>query len=595
MVNSMYYNKYLFVIYTIPILINAQNYINYVESDNDFANPERGFYRYSATYSSNYNPLDSTILTNYRSLHNPPSNPEANYSIYSTLVFRYFYLEDFKESYISDEYLYQMQLDFDAARAAGVKLIPRFAYTNFVNNYSCDNWICPPYGDAPIEWVYNHINQISAIIQSNIDVIATFQMGFIGIWGEGYYTDFFGDASQYPYYLTNDDWNNRIQLLQMLLQIVPEQRMIQVRYPQKKQKMFNGINAPTDAPNITIQEAFTGSDISRIGFHNDCLLASSSDYGTYFNYGCDTSPISSEDTTNLKPYFSNEGKYTVIGGETCNGEYSPQNDCSSTDVSAFAELELERMHYSYLNSQYNNSVNNDWTDGGCMDEIKKRLGYRFVLKNSSINYTNTNINIEINLQNQGYASPYNPRYVELILRDTTTNQIWMSRFDSDPRFWFADSIIYNLSDTICFPYDMPNGTYEVLLNLPDPMQNLYSRPEYSIRLANFLPNYQEVWEPQTGYNKLGHFISIENNNNFIQCDNNVFIPLNYSICGDINNDQNITIQDVKLILEYIVGLTELNTIQISQSDFNNDGNINSQDATILLKYLLGIIEELPEC
>ena len=184
MVNSMYYNKYLFVIYTIPILINAQNYINYVESDNDFANPERGFYRYSATYSSNYNPLDSTILTNYRSLHNPPSNPEANYSIYSTLVFRYFYLEDFKESYISDEYLYQMQLDFDAARAAGVKLIPRFAYTNFVNNYSCDNWICPPYGDAPIEWVYNHINQISAIIQSNIDVIATFQMGFIGIWGE---------------------------------------------------------------------------------------------------------------------------------------------------------------------------------------------------------------------------------------------------------------------------------------------------------------------------------------------------------------------------------------------------------------------------
>ena len=36
----------------------ATDTVFYVESDSDFANPERGFYRVAETYANNYEPLD---------------------------------------------------------------------------------------------------------------------------------------------------------------------------------------------------------------------------------------------------------------------------------------------------------------------------------------------------------------------------------------------------------------------------------------------------------------------------------------------------------------------------------------------------------
>ena len=57
---------------------------------------------------------------------------------------------------------------------------------------------------------------------------------------------------------------------------------------------------------------------------------------------------------------------------------------------------------------------------------------------------------------------------------------------------------------ITLPKNLTAGDYNVYLNLPDPYKSLSTRPEYSIRLAN-----KEVWEPQTGYNKI-HTIKIRN-------------------------------------------------------------------------------------
>ena len=53
---------------------------------------------------------------------------------------------------------------------------------------------------------------------------------------------------------------------------------------------------------------------------------------------------------------------------------------------------------------------------------------------------------------------------------------------------------------------MPNGEYQVLLNLPDPTTSLHNRPEYSIRLAN-----QDVWEASTGYNSLLQKVIVDSN------------------------------------------------------------------------------------
>ena len=123
----------LFIICLISVISFGQTTVNYVESMDDFANPERGFYRYSSTHSDNYALLDSITLVGYRQPHMPFG---ANYTIYSTLVFRYLYLDEFTNDSIRQGYLDTMQLDFATARSAGVKLIPRFAYTNNVDGSS---------------------------------------------------------------------------------------------------------------------------------------------------------------------------------------------------------------------------------------------------------------------------------------------------------------------------------------------------------------------------------------------------------------------------------------------------------------------------
>lgn len=490
--------------------ITAQTTVTYQASTSDFANPERGFYRYSEARSSNYILLDQTTLENYRLLHTPPT---ATYSIYSTLVFRYFFLEDFKASNISQTYLDNIQADFNTARLAGVKIIPRFAYTDEVDGSSCASFICPPYGDAAKSWILTHINQLQPILETNKDVIAAVQMGLIGVWGENYYTDYFGDASQGPsFQLLDQNWTDRIEVLTALVSAVPTERMVQVRYPQQKQRAIYGINATTDAAALTLAEAFQGTNKARLGFHNDCLLASADDFGTFTDYG-NSSSNSTSDTLNLKPYFAEDSKFVVVGGETCSDGYSPENDCASTNAAAYGDTELERLHYSYLNSQYNNDVNNDWEGSGCMAEIKQRLGYRFELQDGLFSDAAQNgqvIDVSINLKNVGYASPYNERGLELILRNTTTGNLWFASLAGDPRFWFADNSIHNIMETICIPNGMAVGDYEVLLNLPDPMPSLYANPAYAIRLANLLPDNSDPWEPATGYNKLGHTITIDN-------------------------------------------------------------------------------------
>ena len=489
--------------------ISAQtSTVNYNSSTDDFVNPERGFYRYSETFASGYETLDSAELVSYRSLHSPTAG--ANYDIYSSLVFRYFVLDDFVSSNITQAFLDSMAVDFAAARAAGVKVIPRFAYTIEATSGGCAvEWICQPYGDASKTQMLAHIAQLKPVLQANADVIAVTQMGFIGTWGESYYTDHFGDASPNGQgFLADSNWTDRKDILAALLDAVPISRMVQVRYPQMKQKHLygNAINTTAaQSPPITPAEAHTGSDIARIGFHNDCLLASPADFGTFWSY--DNSPF--DDTTNLKPYFANDSKYVAVGGETCDDGYNPFSNCVSTGGSA--DQELRRLHYSYLNSQYNNAVNNDWVSGGCMEDIKKQLGYRLALQSGTFSneaQPGQSISVDIDLTNEGYAAPFNPRGTELVLRNTSTNEKWYAKLSGDPRFWLGHGASHNITVTLCIPPNMPLGTYDLLLNLPDPMASIYARSEYAIRLASKLPGGADVWEAATGYNKLGHSITI---------------------------------------------------------------------------------------
>lgn len=476
--------------------------INYTESKEDFTNPERGFYIPLGTKASNFRLLEAKQLATYRD--NPQQSGKAKYKVKASLIYRGYELDTFKNQPLSASFLNSLQKDFDAVREAGLKMIIRFAYTNTANTGTChgEYEICPPYGDAPRHIVLNHVQQLKPLFQKNADVIAVMQEGFIGIWGENYFTDYFGDASTNKEgRVLDSSWLHRNELLKALLDALPSNRMVQVRTPQIKQKFIYGPSASINSSTLQLAAAFNKSYIARIGFHNDCFLASGDDYGTFYDYG---NSAGKRDTANkrLRNYFSADSRYTAVGGETCDDAFSPQNDC---EPAGHAEEEMRSMHYSYLNAGYNADVINDWDSAGCMESIKRKLGYRFVLRKAELPLEinkSTSFNLQLWLENVGYASPYNPRPVKIIFRNTKSKKEYAITLKANPQFWFTG--LHTINEKIKLPNGITPGNYQLYLCLPDEGASLSKRPEYSMQLAN-----ENVWEKTTGYNNLKHIVQVK--------------------------------------------------------------------------------------
>ncbi len=199
----------------------------------------------------------------------------------------------------------------------------------------------------------------------------------------------------------------------------------------------------------------------------------------------------------------NDGKFTPVGGETCDDSYSPFNDC---EPSGQAQTELRQMHYSFLNCDYNNAVNNDWETGGCMDAIRKNLGYRFVLNNiihpKDPAEKGKTYSFTISLDNLGYAAPFNEHPAKIILRNKADNKEYPLDAGTDPRTWYPGNNMVNIS--LLLNDSLPSGTYSVFLVLPDKYTRLWGRSDYSIRLAN-----ENVWEAIDGYNNLQFDLTIK--------------------------------------------------------------------------------------
>ena len=464
----------------------------------DFVNPERGFYRPFGTRTSAFKPLE---LQKLKELKHPQPAAGGFYAI-SSLIYRSYRFDTFKDRPLSNEVLQHIQDDMNMIRQAGVKAILRFSYSA----ECCD----PPFNDAPKSTILMHLEQLKNVLKLNEDVIAVVQMGFIGPWGEQFYSDHFGDLEHGP--VTEQHWLDRNEVIKALLAVVPSSRMVQVRAPYYKLRYLEGLKAHPEkaiATALGLEEAFSGSDRARLAHHNDCILANYDDYGTYNSFHTWPPTV---DTLNLKAYLSLETKYLVFGGETSpggpNGEdvFSPYNDCASEGGKA--EQYLKRLHTSFLNTSWSGAVNGDWNNK-CIEDIKRNLGYRFVLKKG--NYPKAIKNdgitrIRMEIENQGYASTYNYRFVELILRKKDSGKVYRKTIDSDTRYWFADEVhVLNLEFE--WPEPLEKGAYELFLNLPDASPSLYQRPEYAIRLASTFKG-RTIWEADTGWNLLVPHIEV---------------------------------------------------------------------------------------
>jgi Domain of unknown function (DUF4832)/Domain of unknown function (DUF4874) len=451
----------------------------YATTDDVIANQERGFYHHTETHyradGSGYVPLDLATLRGFRTQES------------ITQILRVFYLEKFaKQDVIDEHYLDLVRADFRTARAAGVKVIVRFAYAQ-----PGPGWPPPtPYGDAPVDRVVKQIQQLTPVLRENADVIAVVQSGFVGLWGEGYYTDYFSDP-QDPSVVTDQNWADRTAVIMALLKALPKDRMIQVRTPYMKQRML-GVPTGT-AGALTAEQAYNGTPVARVGHHNDCFLASPDDFGTYLS-----DPIELD-----KDFVAQDTNYVPEGGETC-AVNSPRSDWES------ASAEMARLHFSFLNTDYNHDVLDTWGDN--ITTVKQKLGYRFALVQGTFTDTaRTRGDVRVNLQirNDGWAAPYNPRQVQLIFQsDKHTFKVTVP---GDPRLWGAGTTT-NLNWKVTAP-PVP-GKYRVLLNIADPAPLLQSQVRlpgstetynaaYAVRLAN-----TGTWQPATGYNDLRQTVTV---------------------------------------------------------------------------------------
>jgi Domain of unknown function (DUF4832)/Domain of unknown function (DUF4874) len=443
--------------FTIP----GTKYTYTADNSTNFNNPERGFF---------------VQRVGWDGLNNGTTDYTVQFVIDAraqgvSVIRVYFIISDYIDRDLDTYVLTRFSEILTSVREQGFKIIPLFCY-------SFDQGQTTPF-NATAAIMKRHLDQLTPLINANTDVIAFWDAGFVGVFGEWSW-------SNSSYNLLNNVYgaetnSNTLSFINKMLAVIPPSRQIALRYSRYKAQLFS--STP-----ITAAQAFTNTARGRIGFKNDCFLCNNNGSGNYFD-----EPVE-------KAFESAESKYLIYAAEATTTVPAGANDCTT------AKAELAKMHISTVHKDFDLAVINKWKNQGCYNEIARKLGYRFRLTEATIPPTQsvgTNLKLGFTVTNDGYAACYNARTVEIILRNNNTGtktiiNVPASSQDSDPRFWLPGEL-HDVIVTYAIPVNFPKGAYTVLLNLPDPFNSLKAITDYAIRLANI-----NMYESSTAYNKLGN-------------------------------------------------------------------------------------------
>ena len=411
-------------------------------------NPDRGFYdaNYELAEDEDENIFEDAADNGYK------------------LVYGVIFLKDYAETEtLPSSLLKTINNNFNDAKELGIKIILRIKYRD-----SGD-------ADPSKEIVQAHLKQLKPTLQNNKDIISVVQLGVIGRWGEwhGFSGDYEDDNPDYK--------DNRREVVETLAEIFPD-KYLQIRYPMAKELLYGSAlrkNDISDDGLITKSIAFTDDIRAKLGHHNDCFLASDTDYGTYSNDDGD------DGIDFWRDYVINDTKYSPVGGETC-----IDNDTYTNCDNALEELEL--FGWSYINESYNLDVLQRWKDEGCYQEIKENLGYKLVATQLKIEQDKSNLITTLSIQNGGYSAHYIKSDVSYVLQDA--NNTYEYTQDVDLRTFYSGE-----TNKIKHSFNVANiqsGTYCLYLKIGE---------DYSaIRLAN-----SNMWDEESKMNKLTCSITVE--------------------------------------------------------------------------------------
>ena len=495
--------KHLFAILLtamVTALAAAADVVYVADDVTIFPNPERGF---TDEISGKVSDSKPNLLKGNEDYFDESGDRESQ-----RLVVVLYNLYNYKTKPLSAAMLNGFSQDMQVLRDKGFKCVLRFAYSESDKK------------DATLSRVQEHIAQLKPYLRDNADVIYALQAGFVGEWGEWYYSENFGNETQH----LNP---NRRAVIDALLDALPEDRFLLVRYPLIK------IEYQGDEVALTAQQAFTNTVRAKIGHHNDAFLNDWGDEGTYSR-----DDDENNDDPVLRQYIADETLYVPNGGETNIESTSWARSHATYELTTQA---MARYHWSFCGAEYAEQTTNLWRQNGTFDELNRRMGYRLQLINATLPdkaSAGQTINVKIRLRNTGYAPLYNERHAYLVLKNGS--KTYSLQLQSDPRRWLPNNAETLINETLVLPDGIEDGAYQLYLHLPDAYASLAGNPKFSVRLAN-----TGVWDAATGMNSLNASLVIGEGGQGGEAADAIELPATldksnvYEYCSDMtwyNND-----------------------------------------------------------
>lgn len=406
----------------------------FAASEAEIANPGRGFYTWAADDLLQWTAADA----------------QAQFAAGYRLVYAVVRLDAWRDAELPASVLDRLAAQLAIARSAGLKLVLRFVY-----NYPANETEYLGAQDAPLARVQAHLAQLKPVLAAQADVIAHLQAGFAGAWGEWHTSS---NALVTP--------AHRTALRDALLDALPPGQFLQLRYPGHLRAWSTSVPAWRD-----------GSTAGRLGLHNDCFLASATDVGTY-----------SEDSATRqaeRSYAAALAQVTPFGGETCN----PADEPGAVPRSTCADILAEGRQFalSYLNDDYERTQFHErWQAGGCMAEVRRRIGYRFewqALQHDARLRAGAAGRLVLDGRNSGWSRAWHAYAPSLWLLPAGGGaRVELPLPGVDLRDW-APGADRRVEAGFTVPTGAPPGDYEVALAVPDAAPRLHGDPRYSVRPA----------------------------------------------------------------------------------------------------------------
>lgn len=425
--------------------------LNYEESTEEISNPDQGFYRpLYVKINENGATYNKGVINSQTQLY----HLRCDISAFSAEV------NNVADKPVTDEALEGLDALLFYLKENDKNAIVRFAYDPGYNG-SADK-------EPSLDVMLGHVGSVCSVLNRYVNTVTAVETGLIGPWGEMHTS-----AAANPSHINP--------LIDAFLTDVSEIPVL-VRTP----KMIYDYLGVTDDK---VEEISISPDEKayRLGLYNDGYLGSESDLGTYRNRERDIN------------FLSAQNAHLPFGGEVTVPD-SPLHNIET------CLPEMNKIHLSYLNAEWDNRVIDKWKNSYYTEEcgsdkkyygktaftyIQNRLGYRFVLKNSVFTYSDSSekLNVRLTLQNAGFGNLNRNKRAKLIFTDGTGAAAFIADIGE---IAVKDELEFNVE------HGLESGKYDVYLRIYG--EELQNAPLYCVKFAN-----DGLWNAELKANKIGSF------------------------------------------------------------------------------------------